>query len=82
MSKDTDILLVDGPSAGVVLCAPVPVRQFQYHGDLMYEATKYERDGKFYWIAAQGEITFDTVDALIDAKNFQPAWDLRNEVSA
>lgn len=83
MSNAVDVLLVGGACAGQVVCMDRSDTRIQL-GNVNYSPTPFEHNGKNYWVAMpvtveEGEIpTQEEIGAALDAKNFQPAWDLNH----
>lgn len=82
MSNAVDILLVDGPAFGHMVCVPRPVpAQFtaDVNGDdFMYETAKFYHPTKgWVWIAHHTpDYPVESVAGLIDAAHMERSWDL------
>lgn len=84
MSNDTDILLVDGPREGTIVCTPRPVTTNlvipTFGGQDNYVTRKFwhPTHERWYWIAEyNGPVDDATVEAMITAGSHSPAWDLQ-----
>lgn len=78
MSNAVDVLVCDGPCAGLKLCVPRPVPSTLVIGDGLgnvfdYALVAYENR---YWVAVVNRVTLTAVAAAIAAANWQPSWDL------
>jgi hypothetical protein len=74
MSNAVDILLVGGPSDGVVMCQPRPVPTTITHRDTEYTTLVHNQ---VYRVAYYSLDDVEDVPNAIVAAQFQPAWDLR-----
>lgn len=74
MSNAVDILLVDGPHNGVVLCQPRPVPAVITHEGVEYTTDTYEQIHVAYY---DPEDIIADIDTLIEERSLTPSWDLR-----
>jgi hypothetical protein len=75
MSNAVDILVVNGPDAGAIVCQERPVPATIPVDTLMYATVAYDNR---YWVAvvdaeADNEAA---IEAAIAATGWQPSWDL------
>lgn len=86
MTNAVDILLVDGPAHGHVVCMKKPLTTnietlIGGQGVAIYERRVHDHynEGVLYQVALppNSEVSDDFIDGTIVACNFQPAWDLR-----
>lgn len=73
MSNSVDILLIDGPYSGLILCQPRPVPATITHAGETYTPDTYAGIHVAYY--DPGAVVAD-VDALIAASGLTQAWDL------
>lgn len=74
MSNAVDILLVDGPHSGVVLCQPKPVPETITHAGATYTTDTYEQ---IHIAVYDPENIVADIDELIEASGLTPSWDLK-----
>jgi hypothetical protein len=74
MSNAVDILLVDGPHNGVVVCQPKPVPATITHEGSTYTTDTYERVHVAYH---DPEDIVADIDELIEARKLVASWDLK-----
>lgn len=73
MSNFVDILMVDGPFDGMVMCQRKPVPATITHMGSTYTTDTYERIHVAYH---DPDNIVANIDTLIEANNLQPSWDL------
>lgn len=77
MSNAVDILMVDGPVAGLVVCQPRPVPSTlevpAANGMLQYN----HKTHKGYHIGTFGEVSEADADLAIMYSGLTPSWDLK-----
>ena len=78
MSNDVDILLLDGPSHGFVVCTNRPVPAEITVLDFVYDSRIVTEEGLNYRVALaeDSEWSDDTIHMHIRAREWQPSWDL------
>lgn len=74
MTNAVDILLVDGPHNGVIVCQPKPVPAVLTHEGSDYTTDTYEGIHVAYH---DPENIVADIDDLIEASSLTTSWDLR-----
>lgn len=74
MTNAVDMVILDGPHTGVMLCQPKPVPATITHGGAEYVTAIYN---ELFHVAYQDEAAMDDAAYWIAVHSLQPSWDLK-----
>jgi len=75
MSNAVDLIILDGPHTGVMVCQPKPVPATITHEGEEYTTAIHDEQ---YHVAYQDEAALDDAEYWIAVHSLQPSWDLRS----